>query len=709
MGLVPPRRRKPGGPGIVAVGLGLCIVAGCATPPPPHAEELSRIFMLRDRRDGGNGYLVQMLAFPDARVRKQATLALGAANSTDGINPLVRVAKEDSELQVRRAAAFALGNLPGPDRGKTLADLMQDRRGGVRDTVLSSVRPADLGCWQQVVDLHQDKDALVRGSAALALLRLCGGRRSGANKAVSPQQRQLAATLLRTALNEESEPEAHWRIVYALAHLAPGTGDQFETGRVLLAAAGNKGLHRWSRLFAIRALRWYPATAEIRGTLLKLLKNRDWALVYESMNVLAAPDPKVIVEVGKDPPPRYQDIRVVTELVLLRSHTHPVLREQATLLLGRYVDLRRLVVGVLRRGKSKDPGIRAATLQALTRLQRHAAVPDIDGVMRDPDYRVRVGAARALALLPEAVAMTRLRDLLWNRDMRVRTAALESLASFRHSDAALGLALDVAKVRDLALRETIANTLVGIGDPKAVPALIAAYKDSPGLAYAEARKLMVVAVGELGGTAKETVAFLNTAALDQYGAVRREAAKQLRRRKMSAPDTKDLDVAERATWITPRLGKDIPWSLLDTQPRLFCQTEQGSFILQLYPENAPVHCHSLLELVKSGEYQGRVFHRVVPGFVVQGGDMRGDGFGANPVFGGQLRDEFNPLMFAAGVLGMPKTADADTGGDQIFITTVPTPHLDRRYTAFGSVVRGMKVVERIRVGDRLLGISLMSH
>ncbi len=267
---------------------------------------------------------------------------------------------------------------------------------------------------------------------------MCGSRRSGANEAVSPQRRQLAVTLLTSALNQESEPDAHWRIVYALAHLSPQDSDQSEAIlTVLLAVAANKGCHRWSRLFSTRALRWHRATRRVRGILLKLLKNRDWALIYESMNVLAAPDPKAIVEAGQNPPPRYQDIRVVTELILLRRHRHPVVRDQATLLLGRYANvrnLRRLAIQNLRHNKNTDPGMRAATLQALTRLLRNAAAPDIDRAMDDPDVRVRVGAARALALLPNAVAMRRLRELLWDRDMRVRTAALETLASFRHSD-----------------------------------------------------------------------------------------------------------------------------------------------------------------------------------------------------------------------------------------------------------------------------------
>ncbi|MHC4512112.1 MAG: hypothetical protein ACYS5W_00275 [Planctomycetota bacterium] len=97
MVLVLRRQKESAGRSIVAAALGFCIAAGCATPPPPNTPELSRIFELRDRREGGDGYLVQMLAFPDAGVRRRAAFALGAVGGTDGTEPLIRTATEDPE------------------------------------------------------------------------------------------------------------------------------------------------------------------------------------------------------------------------------------------------------------------------------------------------------------------------------------------------------------------------------------------------------------------------------------------------------------------------------------------------------------------------------------------------------------------------------------------------------------------------------------
>jgi cyclophilin family peptidyl-prolyl cis-trans isomerase len=111
---------------------------------------------------------------------------------------------------------------------------------------------------------------------------------------------------------------------------------------------------------------------------------------------------------------------------------------------------------------------------------------------------------------------------------------------------------------------------------------------------------------------------------------------------------------------------------------------------------------AFVDRVREGFYDGTIWHRVVPNFVVQGGDPRGDGWGNGGV---TLRDEINPLPFGRGAVGMPK-AGKDTGGCQLFITHVMTPHLEGTYTVFGQVVAGMDVVDRIEVGDRIVRATL---
>ena len=122
----------------IAVAAWLCIGGGCRSAPP-NADDLARIFELRDRRELGDGYLVRLLAHPDAELRRQAALAIGANQTTPGIAPLTRVAREDAEPFVRRAAVFALGQLPGPDRGHLLEPLLADQDESFRACGVSAV------------------------------------------------------------------------------------------------------------------------------------------------------------------------------------------------------------------------------------------------------------------------------------------------------------------------------------------------------------------------------------------------------------------------------------------------------------------------------------------------------------------------------------------------------------------------------------------
>ena len=136
-------------------------------------------------------------------------------------------------------------------------------------------------------------------------------------------------------------------------------------------------------------------------------------------------------------------------------------------------------------------------------------------------------------------------------------------------------------------------------------------------------------------------------------------------------------------------------------------TSRGALVFELFPAEAPVHVPNFLELARRGEYDGRIFHRVVPDFVIQGGDYRGDGNGSRPWQGSALRHELGPRDFVRGSLGMPRNDDVDSGGCQFFVTHRPTPHLDGRYTVFGELRAGGAALDAIEVGDRILGVRVL--
>jgi cyclophilin family peptidyl-prolyl cis-trans isomerase len=125
------------------------------------------------------------------------------------------------------------------------------------------------------------------------------------------------------------------------------------------------------------------------------------------------------------------------------------------------------------------------------------------------------------------------------------------------------------------------------------------------------------------------------------------------------------------------------------------KTALGSLQIKVEADLGPLAAGNFVALASCGYYDSIVFHRVVPGFVIQGGDPRGDGNGGP---GYTIRCELTERPFGRGAVGMALSG-RDTGGSQFFITVAPTPHLDGEYTLFGRVANGMDVVDRVRPGD----------
>jgi cyclophilin family peptidyl-prolyl cis-trans isomerase len=198
---------------------------------------------------------------------------------------------------------------------------------------------------------------------------------------------------------------------------------------------------------------------------------------------------------------------------------------------------------------------------------------------------------------------------------------------------------------------------------------------------------LVTLLGAVRATREPTLADLATGLARHSSAGVRAAAAE-------ALESLDLPIPEGPPLPPPN---PVPATalLLDAPVRVEVEAESGRFVIELRPDWAPTTVARFLGLVDDGFYDGLTFHRVVPAFVVQGGDPRGDGYGGP---GWSQRCEDNRVPYERGTVGMA-LAGRDTGGSQFFITLAPQPHLDGRYTAFGRVVEGMEVVERVLRGE----------
>lgn len=139
--------------------------------------------------------------------------------------------------------------------------------------------------------------------------------------------------------------------------------------------------------------------------------------------------------------------------------------------------------------------------------------------------------------------------------------------------------------------------------------------------------------------------------------------------------------------------------------RVKIETDEGDLVVELFDDVAPDTVANFKALVGEGYYDGLSFHRVIPGFVAQGGCPRGDGSGGP---GYKVKAEFNDRRHERGTLAMARASDPDSAGSQFYICLESQPSLDGQYTVFGQLVEGDDVLDRIRVGTGMRKLSVQS-
>ncbi len=135
---------------------------------------------------------------------------------------------------------------------------------------------------------------------------------------------------------------------------------------------------------------------------------------------------------------------------------------------------------------------------------------------------------------------------------------------------------------------------------------------------------------------------------------------------------------------------------LDKENMIYLDIEPGRIVILMRPDVAPKHVARIKELARSGFYEGTIFHRVIPGFMAQGGDPKGTGVGGSGQF---LKAEFSHLPHMRGTVSMARATDDDSADSQFFIVFDRSPFLDDKYTIWGRVIKGMEFADMIAVGE----------
>ncbi len=654
--------------------------------------DLQALVEAQTRRD--TSALVDALTDADPAVRARAALGLGSVQAPEAVPALVLLLT-DSDARVRRHAAFAIGQ-----SGEETA-----------------VAPALLNA------LRREDDDAGRG-ALLDALGKTGGRAALAAVARFDLPAALdsarAIAVARFGLRGIHDPAAVRWLADHLTAADAGTrwGAAYYFGRMrdpqpwldvadaVRDASGSLSANDPAQMHLALALSRLPdKNVEFRRIRL-LRESGDWRVRVNAARSLAGagrtPQARAALVAALDDPVPHVAITAATSLAGAPSAGSGQTLDAATVdAVERWAanhPERWRVTGPLATALARS-GRADAAFDLAHRLFRDPATLGIPEPERPFARAAGLGALgiadkEALALLVDAAA---------DADGRVAYAALEALKARRAADADpardpfyLDLFADALSRGDVATAYAAApaladSALYALGGGRV---LRESYRQMEAPRDIEPMEAIVRAMGAARDTA--AVTFLLGVALEaRHPVLRRSATEALTARFGEG-------IRFEPTGLTPPDFPALDWKYLrrlGPRPRLVLETERGTAVLELDPEVAPLTTQTVAWFAERGRYDGVAFHRVVPNFVVQGGDFaRGDGFGG-PDF--QIPSELAPLPYRAGAVGMA-SAGKDTEGSQFFVTHSAQPHLDGRYTAFGYVAEGMDAVDALVVGDRIL-------
>jgi HEAT repeat protein/cyclophilin family peptidyl-prolyl cis-trans isomerase len=640
-------------------------------PPPPATADLT-----------------VLVADAEARIRRRAALAIGRIGLAAGVQPLVATLS-DSDQDVREMAAFALGLIGDASATPPLLKALADPSPIVRGRAAEALGQINAKEKEKV-------DAATRRDAGDAIGRV-----------VAEYARTPAMSLLQgddETWPAAAEAEAFRLGIYALVRL--GTYEPLASA--VLDSGGSRVTTWWPVAYALGRIEdkraapallkmlngpgKYSAAFAARG--LGVLKDTSAVTALIGLVETASTPMEVVVSAVRALG-TIGDRRAVPAIVTLASDaTDPNVKLQAVTALGTLKAGEGLPV-VQDYLTDSWPTMRAAALRAAASIDLDDFVLVLSGMEPDRDWTVRAALADVLGTMgPQAIERTR--AMVRDEDRRVVPSVLNALVHLKAPDAG-AIAIAQLKEPDYVVRATAARIVGELKPSGGVEALREAWTLAAGDAAIDARAAILSALTEYGADA--AVPVLKEAVNDKDWAVRVHVVTLL---------TKLDPSGDYQTAIRPAPGQPpSPYDNADLvgpaySPHVFVETAKGTIEFELAVLDAPQTSWSFMTLARKGFFNGLQIHRVVSNFVVQDGDPRGDGEGGP---GYTIRDELNERPYLRGTVGMALSWK-DTGGSQFFITHSPQPHLDARYTAFGKVVNGMDVVDRIQQGDTITSVKV---
>ncbi|WP_187260941.1 peptidylprolyl isomerase [Pontibacter beigongshangensis] len=612
-----------------------------------HDASLVTIYTLQDERKTTD--LLPYLSHPKPQFRKEAALAFASVQDTLALPPLLLMLS-DTATAVREAAAFAIGQI-GHQKAEDglIQHLTQETQPAVQAALLEALGKLATMAGADYLATYNATNATAKAGQAWGLYR------TGLRKLSSIKATELAVQLLA----QQHQPEVRLAAAHYLARTPRIDLTQFRQP-ILNAATSDEA----------------PEVRMALAQALAKIRTRDKAPILAG---IAQSDPDYRVRINAiRAMAGIEDFKEIEQAVLaaLQDKNRQVAVATAEFLEAnaRFVD-----AGALQKPLSqlKDERVKAGLMWVT--LRNSVVKSRLSNQYRQLYSSTQNPYARAHLLKALSADYSNYQFIATETFAApqpvVATYGIEALAAMRQQpDFPQALEQEFAALFKKAVSSgDVALTGIAAGvirEPKLN--FRGVYQDISFLKQAQ-QKLQLPRDMETNMELQKTIDFLNGKTTSQPP---------------QNPYTHPVN------W---KLVKNIPTDQLVT-----IRTGKGDIQLQLLVEDAPGTVANFVELTQQGFFNGLSFHRVVPNFVVQGGDKRGDGWGSSDY---AIRSEFTLLRFREGSVGMA-SAGKDTESNQWFITHSPTPHLDGRYTIFAKVVQGMEVVHQLEVGDAILGVEL---
>jgi cyclophilin family peptidyl-prolyl cis-trans isomerase/HEAT repeat protein len=596
--------------------------------------------------------LVPVMLDPDSTVRVAAVFGLGLLGDSSAVRPLIERLTGTPALDEESAqeAVTALARIGGPEVGRFFGDIL-----GARAPLTAADR------------------APLRQRAILESWRL------GPDAPV---------TALLPFL-EDSSLVVRWRAIYAVGRLrAPAAGE-----RLSLALRDPESV---VRAFAARALtRSYVESARLAP-----------ASIAELLGRAAGDDnPQVRINAARSLA-EYHDPALVRYVLPLLSDQFPNVQVEAASTIGALGGPEAVAALTRVVGSRGTFALRRAALVGLARADTSAFARVAEPWRSSADWRARAAAAEGAGIAHPGPDPWFLRD----RDGRVVAAGLQSWAAEVDGPDPVLLAAGrrLLAHADAGVRSVAGDIVSRAGDIADLPALVAAYRraarDSfPDAALAALNGLVAIRNGSAAGRSRADAEFLGGTGRPRDYVIRRWAEDHWPEAVARWGPAYPIETGRTAQDYRDVAARYILAPDSIARPRVIIDTEdRGAIEVELAGPEAPLTVANFVRLVARRFFDGHRWHRVVPNFVIQDGDPRGDGFGGP---GTTIRDEINRLRYEAPMIGMALSGP-DTGGSQWFINLSPQPHLDGAYTIFGKVVGGLAALVRITQGETIRTIRM---